>query len=317
MAEYVPQITFPFVNKQLKKILNLCLQDHLCNLLTEEKALISSIQLSQDTENKLNAELIRFDSSKNNPNLFLKDGNTRIAVTGDNVGDSIFINLDLVYQNDKYGSPHPISLNQIIAILIHELGHHHGIKNHSSLDQLGLKVGNYFLAKIQWIAINGSKDDPNQDPNTRPLQIFLANVNFPFTTTAKTGLQNLIWIFDEYKITDISDEISKLSQCENKSDNTSLQSTRLLNWETISWRFGDNTDLLQCPSDPGKPKQYVGMDFYALWATIQQFCQNNYTEFNVRIELGFHWNCLNQQLVGKKNNTLYFFERIQNFRRRP
>lgn len=310
LAEYTPQIAFTFVNKQLKTILNLCLQDNLCNLSPEEKVLIASIQSSQEKENKLNAELIRFDSSKNNPNLFFKDGNTRIAVTGDHVGDSIFINLDLAYQNDKYGSAHPISLDQIIAVLIHELGHHQGIKNHSSLDQLGLKVGNYFLAKIQWTAVNGP-EGLNQDPDTRPLQIFLTNINFPFTTETKIGLQNLIWIFDEYKITDISDEISDMVQCGNKNDN-SLQSTRLLNWEAISWRFGKSKDSLQCPSDPEKSKQYVGMDFYTVSATLQQFCQNNYAEFNVRMELGFRWSCPNQQFAGTKNRSLYFFERIQN-----
>ncbi len=312
LAEYTPQIAFTFVNKQLKTILNLCLQDSMCNLSPEENFLIASIQSSQEKENKLNAELIRFDSSKNNPNLFFKDGNTRIAVTGDHVGDSIFINLDLAYQNDKYGSVHPLSLDQIIAVLIHELGHHQGIKNHSSLDQLGLKIGNYFLTKMQWTAINGP-EGLNQDPDTRPLQIFLANINFPFTTATKIGLQNLIWIFDEYKITDISDEIGKLTQCENKTDNSSPQNIRLLNWEATSWRFGDSTNSLQCPSQTEKSKQYVGMDFYTLWANLQQFCQNNYKEFNVRMELGFHWNCSNQKLAGKKNNSLYFFERIQNF----
>lgn len=308
IKEYSPQTLFPFINKQLPTILKLCLDDRLCGLLPEEQALISSIKQSLETENELNPELIHFESSVKNPSLFFVDGNTRIAVTGDHVGDSIYINLDLASQKDKYGVSHPLFIDRAIAILVHELGHHQGVKNHSSLDQLGLKIGNYFSTKLQWVAINGSEGQ-NQDQLTRPFQIFLAYVNFPFTSESKTGLQNLILIFDEEKIVDISSQIDDLTQCQAKTH----QNTRLLNWDASSWRYGTTQDVYRCIA-PGERTSYMGIDFYTLSATLQQSCDDTLSNFNISIDLSFHFSCPSQDYLNGKSELHYTFERVQSFK---
>ena len=77
------------------------------------------------------------------------DGQLRIAKTGDWVGSPIFLNLDLMYLKGANGQVQPLSFPDAVAILVHEMGHHHGVKDHQALDVLGAKVESLLHGHIQ------------------------------------------------------------------------------------------------------------------------------------------------------------------------
>ncbi len=82
-------------------------------------------------------EKILFMSEKNHPGFFFKEGidpAPRVAKTGFSLDFPIFINRDMVYRNIDMNSRYWIGL------LIHEMGHQVGVRNHSYLDELGAKV---------------------------------------------------------------------------------------------------------------------------------------------------------------------------------
>jgi hypothetical protein len=110
------------------------------SLTTEEKNLLQKM-LDVLSEELGTNEQVRFLSGQKYPRFFPLDnhGNIRIAVTGDKVGSLIYFNTDLLYQREE-GKIVALSVTQATSLLVHELGHHHGIKNHQVLDQLGSKV---------------------------------------------------------------------------------------------------------------------------------------------------------------------------------
>lgn len=61
----------------------------------------------------------------------------RVAATYNRIGSRIYFNSDLIYgRNGKS----PLSLSEAINIIVHELGHHHGIIDEELLYSLGAKV---------------------------------------------------------------------------------------------------------------------------------------------------------------------------------
>lgn len=67
------------------------------------------------------------------PERFAHLGPTRAAATGNHVGDTVYVNLDVIRELDR---------KQILALLIHEYGHHHGVRDedHRLLDTLAAKI---------------------------------------------------------------------------------------------------------------------------------------------------------------------------------
>lgn len=59
--------------------------------------------------------------------------NPRAAATGNNVGDTVYVNLDVIVELDR---------KHRLALLVHEYGHHHGVRDedHRSLDTLAAKI---------------------------------------------------------------------------------------------------------------------------------------------------------------------------------
>ena len=114
---------------------------------------------------------IVFLSERDHPGTFQLDGQVRIAKTGNDVGDDIYINTDLIVSDGVSGLPEAISFAQVFAILVHELGHHHQsiltpIPTHEELDTLGNKVRAYVEANTktttvshQWPALNQDKGE--------------------------------------------------------------------------------------------------------------------------------------------------------------
>jgi hypothetical protein len=164
-------ILFSYYN--LKAYIEICLSSPTCKIGTWEKDLLTKIlkSLPQEQNKK---EQIKFVSEKERPGFFRLDGELKLAKTGDNVGSPIYINSDLLYTKNSHGDFKAFSISDAVALLVHELGHHHGVKNHFKLDLLGIKVSmslenhsdkaSLFPHKKDFMAISINKRDAYQFP---------------------------------------------------------------------------------------------------------------------------------------------------------
>jgi hypothetical protein len=123
----------------LEDYVSVCLQTNLCDLTREQTKILKDISGSLKKEYS-NAKQIVFKSESKEPGTFIIDGELKVAKTGNDVASPIYFNLDLLYSKNSLGSLEPISIPQAISILVHEMGHHHNIKDHAKLDLLGNKV---------------------------------------------------------------------------------------------------------------------------------------------------------------------------------
>ncbi|MBC7369991.1 MAG: hypothetical protein H7326_00395 [Bdellovibrionaceae bacterium] len=74
-------------------------------------------------------------------------GQIRVARTGDRVGSPIKINADLLYS--QVGAVYTaVSIPEVVAILVHELGHHYGKYTHNDLDLIGVRVSMLMQEKM-------------------------------------------------------------------------------------------------------------------------------------------------------------------------
>lgn len=139
-------ILFAFSN--LDDFISVCLESNSCIKEGRDRDLLTKIVKSLDEEVSLNSQLIQFKSEKKNPGFFIIDGVERVAITGDNIGDTIYFNTDLLYKAETNSINKSISTAAAIQILIHELGHHHKVDDHHYLDQLGLYVRQFYDGKL-------------------------------------------------------------------------------------------------------------------------------------------------------------------------
>jgi hypothetical protein len=118
------------------------------NLSPSERDLLLRIRFSLGYENRL-TNLV-FISARQYPEYFKNAGSHRIAATGNNVGDPIYINTDQIRE---------LSLSDSVALLIHEFSHHHGMRDEEFriLDSLGHKVASTLQADSQSLAEIGLK----------------------------------------------------------------------------------------------------------------------------------------------------------------
>lgn len=132
-------VTYAYL--QLERPIEICLNSRQCHLDLREKQILLSILSSLHQEYK-NPDQLQFLSGKKNPEFFKIDGQIKLAKTGDRVGDSIYINMDLLNLYEENGEEEEgiMGLGAATGMLIHELGHHQGIKDHALLDLLGQKV---------------------------------------------------------------------------------------------------------------------------------------------------------------------------------
>lgn len=131
--------TLAFAHRNLGTYAKLCLDSAECGLNPSERDLLTMIYDSLPLEYENPYPLI-FKSERLEPGFFIIDGQLKVARTGLSIGSPIFLNIDLLYQRTPTGEIVPITAESAVAILIHELGHHHGVRDHASLDQLGAKV---------------------------------------------------------------------------------------------------------------------------------------------------------------------------------
>lgn len=138
-------ILYAFEN--LDGYIDICLTTPTCSLSQAERQVLNRIRKALPEERK-NKQLIQFESESNKPGFFYVDGHVRIAKTGFKVGSPIYFNRDLLYPNiaQVAGGPsipipnRPYDIPFATSILVHELGHHQGERDHTYLDALGSKL---------------------------------------------------------------------------------------------------------------------------------------------------------------------------------
>jgi hypothetical protein len=133
---------------ELATPIDLCLASSVCRVGADEQAALRAIRGSLAQEYASPGQ-VQFRSEKAAPGFFMVDGALRIAKTGDTVGSPIYVNLDLMYPVDAAGNVQPMSIALATCVLVHELGHHHGIKDHTWLDLVGSKVEALLLKTSQ------------------------------------------------------------------------------------------------------------------------------------------------------------------------
>jgi hypothetical protein len=179
-----------------------------CPLTSREQIVLSGIwreRLSERLQSKL-----EFRAESADPGFFQLDGAVRIAKTGDQPGDAIFINRDMLAVPADTGF-RSLTFDEAMTVIVHELGHHHDRQvapraSHEELDVLGNKIRSLMLqfAEIrmlpreQWSALAAGESIAVEhfvapgSPNQQREQSFLF-VSGPFgvvdlTHVAASGL---------------------------------------------------------------------------------------------------------------------------------
>lgn len=131
---------FIYAYSKIPKIINDCLDTHLCRVNDEQRNLLRRIRtIAINNQNK--ADKLIFLNEATAPGFFEDehDPGVRFAKTGFNPDAPIFVNLDVTYLGNNSMIPTLV----IFSILIHEIGHQAGVRSHAYLDDLGTKIRNY------------------------------------------------------------------------------------------------------------------------------------------------------------------------------
>jgi hypothetical protein len=179
----LPQLNFHFAYDSLDRYLEECLVSTDCTLQASEKKLMQKIYQSLSQE-KETAQQLRFRSEQADPGFFNIEGEVKVAKTGNNIGDLIFINSDYISHVDEDGNYQPITVPQASALLLHELGHHQGIGHTEPEEQLlnavGSKVamnlmGSYQRVEAGFVATNLVASDVNFHAKRRDPQLWVSD----------------------------------------------------------------------------------------------------------------------------------------------
>ncbi|MBT3984107.1 MAG: hypothetical protein HOE90_22315 [Bacteriovoracaceae bacterium] len=135
----------------LDQYIKICTQNEkTCKTTDKEKALLGKIRKNLELEYSANKNeegekketQIIFTTAKKekDASFFTIGGEVKIAKTGDYAADPIYFNTDLMYSKNDEGLVEPISISDSLAILVHEMGHHHDVLDHTYLSLVGAKV---------------------------------------------------------------------------------------------------------------------------------------------------------------------------------
>ncbi|MBN8555040.1 MAG: hypothetical protein J0L93_06305 [Deltaproteobacteria bacterium] len=137
-------ISFAFMH--LNRFIELCLQSETCKITAAEKNILQSIQKSLASEQK-NTHPLVFKSGDSS--FFRIDGDLKVAKTDFKIGSPVYFNVDMLYIKAADGKIVAMDIAEAVGILIHELAHHQGERDHSQLDLLAAKVRQAVQARIQ------------------------------------------------------------------------------------------------------------------------------------------------------------------------
>tara|TARA_Y100000590_G_scaffold446052_1_gene579077 strand:+ start:73265 stop:74215 length:951 start_codon:yes stop_codon:yes gene_type:complete len=145
---------FRFAYRRLPKIIEICEESQFCPFSGLERTRLIKIKEVASKFLNLKDRLIFLSESKY-PGFFRdsNDSEIRIAKTAFIPGAPIFVNLDLLYIDNKPS----IEFSTMIALLVHELGHQIGVKSHSELDEMGAKLRDYLTqdTRVNSYDVNG------------------------------------------------------------------------------------------------------------------------------------------------------------------
>lgn len=215
-----------FAFENLEYYLSVCMNDQTCTAEVQNLSqshpetnsipkFLNTLYYSIHEEKLLNPKLLRFAPQSS---LFIIDGAIKVAVTGLHKGDLIYINKDMLYDLQTNDRQKPISLLQVVSILIHEFGHHLGIKDHSLLDQIGAMIGNQIRFDSQFI---------NYHPRIQFLGAQLISPQIKAIENSRLAL------IDSEKYLDLSPIIRKIAQCP-KEISSSIIPSHILLWN-VHW----------------------------------------------------------------------------------
>lgn len=131
-----------FALENLSVSIDLCLAKESCGKSSEGRAILK--QIKENLPQELKANIIKFESESKNPGFFVIDGVVKMAITGNKVGDPVYYNLDLLYQDNELR----MSFGQATQSLIHELAHHLGHHDHNFLELLGAEVRSFIEGNV-------------------------------------------------------------------------------------------------------------------------------------------------------------------------
>ncbi len=142
----VVENNFQYAYSMLPSLISTCLANAACSVTNPERILLEKIRVVAEL-NASNAERLVFTDEGENRDFFetgLSEKH-RIAKTGLTPQDPIFVNTEMLYDDEgKTRLDYPL----IISILIHEIGHQTGEKDHAILDILGSKIRKLAFDKI-------------------------------------------------------------------------------------------------------------------------------------------------------------------------
>lgn len=124
---------------QIGTYIEMCLKMTSCKLDDRQRGILTQIYNGLPQEKK-NTQQIIFDSETKHPGTFIIDGLLKVAKTGSVPGSPIYINVDLLYSKDELGMDQAVTLEESVAILVHEFGHHYGTYTCPELDLLGVRT---------------------------------------------------------------------------------------------------------------------------------------------------------------------------------
>lgn len=275
-------ISFALLN--LPKIYSLCLSSNFCLSQKSDRDVLSKIVAHLPTELK-NPQPLIFLSGKEHPEIFKINNQVKLAVTGNHVGDPIYLNTDLIYQEDQYGQIAPMSIPAAMGILTHELGHHHEIKNHDYLDLLGSRVHTFALQAVNTLAVDTYLDIGDE----RPPKLVLTAIHSRMQSGSDLqGAESLLLFADESEVHDLSSELnSALQFCPATSQYKKRR--------TLGYRLFD----IRWDGGPVRGRSFEKRTYFVK-ARVELFCEHledyNYPvrfdvghELKLRLPVSFNW----------------------------
>ena len=272
-------ITYAYLN--ISGYADICLSTSSCSLSERERVILKKIKRSMPDEYSSKDQL-EFLSERDNPGTFIIDGVVKIAKTGDDVGSPIQINQDLIYYKNRLGIDTAINLQRAIALLIHELGHHHDEDNHLLLDLLGIKVSMTASTAIHESSFFSHSDN---------IKIVVFNPK-----TKKSFPQILLYIHDE--IIDASKVFKSALKCNFLAFPSvidilpdfaiSFKKPKSAIFHNIHWPRSTKLErLVRCPPDFDKESleecrnsKHVHIQNFYIKGNLTNLCEESSTLFN-------------------------------------
>lgn len=247
------------------RLIKICLQDSRCLESEDDRGLLFLISQSLDLEPAAN-KVLRFDSATRNPSLFTIDGVVKSAVTGLRPGDPIYFNLDHIYtiENNRENA---IAPDLILALLIHELGHHTGSVDHKALDLLGSKLAFFFSRYYPRITF---QEDPDFIVFHKPVH-FRSQYFYNHLPDIHKNSSSLFFMADELYWRDSSAMISAVLLCDEATHPARLRVTKA-GW---TGQFQNSKQLVMVPYN-FKGQKYISIVpiIYDFNVQATLICQN-------------------------------------------